>query len=323
MTDALGLPPLGLGTAGIGNLYRPVTDAQAEALLDSAWDAGIRYFDTAPFYGLGRAEARLGRFLSGRREPVLVSTKVGRVLEPVDLDHVPEVGFAEPLPFAPRFDYSRDGLLRSFDDSVGRLGRVPDLLLIHDIGEMTHGTEGNAVHMAALRTGGFRALDELRSSGVRGIGIGVNEVAIGLALLEEVRLDAILLAGRHTLLDRSAGPLLRRAEAAGVAVIAAGVFNSGILATGARPDAKFDYAPASRDILDRVAGMERVAARHEAPLSALALQFPRRDPAVRTTLLGAASAGELAVSLADLERPVPTGAWDDLDAFTSTQKRAQ
>jgi D-threo-aldose 1-dehydrogenase len=235
LTDAsaLSLPPLGLGTAGIGNLYRTVSDGQAEELLASAWAAGIRYFDTAPFYGLGRAETRLGRFLSGLPEPVLVSTKVGRVLEPVDPDRVPEVGFADPLPFTPRFDYSRDGLWRSFDDSVRRLGRVPDLLLIHDIGERTHGAEGNAAHMAALRSGGFRVLEDLRAQGVRGIGIGVNEVVIALALLEEVRLDGILLAGRHTLLDRSAGPLLRRAEALGVGVIAAGAFNSGILATGA------------------------------------------------------------------------------------------
>lgn len=310
MTDAsaLSLPPLGLGTAGIGNLYRPVSDTQAEELLASAWDSGLRYFDTAPFYGLGRAETRLGRFLSGLRQPVLVSTKVGRVLEPVSHGDVSEAAVA------PRFDYSRDGLLRSFDDSVARLGRVPDLLLIHDIGKMAHGVEGNARHVAALRSGGFRALEELRAGGVRGLGVGVNEVEIALALLDEVRLDAILLAGRHTLLDRGAGPLLRRAEAEGVAVIAAGVLNSGILATGARPGAMYNYAPAPREVLDRVAGLERVAARHRVPLSALALQFPRRDPAVTTTLLGAATARELASSLADLERPVPPGAWDDLDA---------
>lgn len=313
-TPGLALPPLGLGTAGIGNLYRPVSDRQAEELLASAWASGIRYFDTAPFYGLGRAEARLGRFLAGLSDPVLVSTKVGRVLEPVDPASVPEVGFADPLPFAPRFDYSRDGLLRSFDASLRRLGRVPDLLLIHDIGERTHGAEGNAAHLSALRAGGFRALEELRAGGVRGIGIGVNEVEIGLALLGEVRLDAILLAGRHTLLDRSAEPLLRRAEALDVAVIAAGIFNSGLLATGARPDARFDYMPAPPDVLDRVAALERVAAGHSVPLAALALQFPGRDPAVRTLLLGSASAQELASSLVNLEVPVPLGAWAEIEA---------
>jgi D-threo-aldose 1-dehydrogenase len=311
----IALPPLGLGTAGIGNLYRPMSDAQAEELLAAAWASGIRYFDTAPFYGLGRAETRLGRFLSGLREPVLVSTKVGRVLEPVDPGSVPEVGFADPLPFAPRFDYSRDGILRSFDESVSRLGRVPDIVLIHDIGERTHRREGNAAHMAALRAGGFQALEELRASGVKGIGLGVNEVEIGLTLLGEVQLDAILLAGRHTLLDRSAGPLLRSAEAKGAAVIAAGVFNSGILATGARPGARFDYLSASRDILDRVAAMERVAARYGAPLPALALQFPKRDEAVTTVLLGAASVRELESSLANLGQPVPDEAWLDLGAL--------
>jgi D-threo-aldose 1-dehydrogenase len=290
-----------------------VSDNQAEDLLAFAWDSGLRYFDTAPFYGLGRAEIRLGRLLSGLREPVLVSTKVGRVLEPVDPDQVPEVGFAEPLPFAPRFDYSRDGLRRSFDESVMRLGRVPDLLLIHDIGERTHGVDGNAMHMTALRSGGFRALEDLRAEGVRGIGIGVNEVEIALALLEEVRLDAILLAGRHTLLDRSAAPLLRRAEATGAAIIAAGVFNSGILASGAQPGAKFDYVPASQDMLGRVADLELIAAHHGISLAAMALHFPRSDPAVGTLLLGAASVQELSSSLDDLERPVPAAAWADAE----------
>lgn len=313
------LPPLGLGTAGVGNLYHAVSEEQAEKLLAAAWASGIRYFDTAPFYGLGRAETRLGSFLSGIREPVLVSTKVGRVLEPVDPDRVPEVGFADPMPFAPRFDYSRDGLLRSFEDSLARLGRVPDILLIHDIGERTHGPDANAAHMAALRSGGFRALEELRASGVRGIGLGINEIEIGLTLIEEVQLDAVLLAGRYTLLDQSARPLLRRADSLGIAMIAAGVLNSGILATGARPDAKFDYAQAPQMTLERVAAIERVAVRHQIPLMALALQFPRRDPAVTTTLLGAASAEELAASLGNLEKPVTTEIWNELEALTRSE----
>lgn len=315
----LTLPPLGLGTAGIGNLYRAVSDGQAEEKLASAWAAGIRYFDTAPFYGLGRAEVRLGRFLSGLPEPALVSTKVGRVLDPVDPDRVPEVGFVDPMPFAPRFDYSRDGLLRSFDASLARLGRVPEILLIHDIGERTHGPEGNAAHLAALRSGGFRALEELRTSGVQGIGLGINEVEIGLTLIEEVQLDAILLAGRLTLLDQSAKPLLRRAESMDVAMIAAGVLNSGILATGALPDAKYDYTQAPQRTLERVAGMERIAVCHRVPLVALALQFPRRDPAVTTMLLGAASVQELDSSLANLEKPVPAAAWDMLEALARSE----
>ena len=307
------LPPLGLGTAGIGNLYRSVSDEDAENLLVAAWDAGIRYFDTAPFYGFGRAEERLGRFLSHPREGVIVSTKVGRVLDPADPERIPDHGFADPLPFAPRFDYGRDGVLRSFEGSVARLGRVPDILLIHDIGERTHVADGNSRHLADLRSGGFRALEELQGQGVRRVGIGVNEVEIGELLLNETRLDVILLAGRHTLLEREAKSLLRRAEGQGTAIIAAGIYNSGILATGSVPEAKFDYAAAPPWIQARVERLGKVSARHQLPLSALAVQFPRRDPAVSTVLLGAASAAELASSLTDLARNVPPAAWAEVE----------
>jgi D-threo-aldose 1-dehydrogenase len=313
MMSAPELPPLGLGTAGIGNLYRSVSDEDAQKLLTAAWDAGIRYFDTAPFYGSGRAEERLGRFLSHRGDAVIVSTKVGRVLDPADPQHNPDQGFADPLPFVSRFDYGRDGILRSFEGSVARLGRVPDIVLIHDIGERTHGAERNCCHLADLRFGGFRALEELRAQGVRAVGIGVNEVEIGLQLLKETRLDVILLAGRHTLLDRGASSLFRRAEALGTAIIAAGVYNSGILATGSARHAKFDYASAPRWIHDRVERLEQVAARHRLPLSALAVQFPSRDPAVSTVLLGATSAAELASSLSSLARAVPAAAWAEVE----------
>ena len=204
------LPRLGMGTAPIGNLYRAVSDAQARATLEAAWDAGIRYFDTAPHYGFGLAERRLGAMLAERDTSgsALLSTKVGRLLAPTRAQGERH-GFVDADPFEPVFDYSADAIRRSFEESCRRIGRDRiDLLLAHDLGHVTHGAAHEA-HLRAFLDSGYGAMRDLRDAGaVRAIGIGVNEVAICETLLDHVELDVILLAGRYTLLDRSADRLL-------------------------------------------------------------------------------------------------------------------
>ncbi len=310
------LPRLGMGTAAIGNLYRAMTDAEAEATIHAALDAGIRYFDTAPHYGFGLAEERLGRGI-GARANVLVSTKVGRLLVPTDDMARERHGFVDARPYEPRFDYSRDGVLRSLDGSLARLGRDRvDLLLAHDIGRLTHGER----HDATLRTfldEGYPAMRRLRDEGAASaIGIGVNEVEICLDLLERIDLDVILLAGRYTLLDRSAADeLLPRCAAKGVRLVVGGPYNSGILAQPLADagDPKFDYAPATIDMLSRAGAIEADCARFGVPLPVAALQFALRHPAVACVIPGMASPAEVAESVARLAVPVPEGVWAALD----------
>ncbi len=310
------------GCTGIGNLYKAVNRDEAAATLQVAWDAGIRYFDTAPRYGHGLSELRLGDFLYGKpRDSYVVSTKVGRVLRPVPEDSVPDYGFADPLPFAADYDYSYDGVMRAFDQCLTRLGlnRI-DIVYIHDIGILTHGKADNDRHVRDLLEGGFKALDELRSRGaVKAIGIGVNEVRICLDLMDRFPLDCILLAGRYSLLDRSAEPdLLARCLKEGTSLVVGGVFNSGILATGPIPGATFDYAPASGDVLDRVRSLEAVAAKYDVPLAAAAMQFPLGSPAVASVLIGTGSARSLTRNLSQLDYKVDPTAWAEFNRHTLT-----
>jgi len=311
---------ISFGCTGIGNLYKAVNRNDAAATLQIAWDAGIRYFDTAPRYGHGLSELRLGDFLYGRpRDSYVISTKVGRVLRPVAEDAVPDYGFADPLPFAADYDYSYDGILRSFDQSLTRLGlnRV-DIVYVHDIGVLTHGKEDNERHVRALLDGGFRALDELKSRGaIRAIGIGVNEVQVCLELMDHFPLDCILLAGRYSLLDRSAEPaLLERCVKDGTSLVMGGVFNSGILATGAIPGATFDYGPASEEVLEHVRNLEAVAAKYQVPLAAAAMQFPLGSPAVASVLIGTGNPGSLRRNLSQLDFEIAPAAWAEFDHHT-------
>ncbi|MBN9000003.1 MAG: aldo/keto reductase, partial [Rhizobiales bacterium] len=198
---------ISFGCAGIGNLYRAVSRDDAEATLAMAWDAGIRYFDTAPRYGHGLAERRLGDFLRDKPDgSYVVSTKVGRLQRPVPESEVPDYGFVDPLPFRADYDYSYDGVMRSLEDSLQRLGlNKVEILFVHDIGVLTHGAEENARHFRDLMDGGMKALDELKRDGViKAFGLGVNEVQICLDTMVRTPIDCILLAGRYTLLDRSA-----------------------------------------------------------------------------------------------------------------------
>lgn len=304
--------PLALGGAPLGNLFDPVGDAQARATIEAALEAGVRYFDTAPHYGNGLSERRMGDALRGRGDIVL-STKVGRLLEP-DRD-APRVqfGYVGGLPFRQRFDYSADGARRSLEDSLQRLGlaRV-DIAWIHDVDETAHGAAWPEAFSTAMR-GAARALSDLRAQGViRAWGLGVNRVAPCLRALEEADPDLFLLAGRWTLLDRSAAELLDACAARDVGVVAAGAFNSGILATGPVPGATYDYAPASEAILSETRRLAALCALHGVSLRAAALQFAAAHPAVCCVLVGARRREEITEAAARLAEPVPPALWHAL-----------
>src|SRR5258706_2480287 len=279
---------LGLGTAPLGGLYRDLSDEEAHATIDAAWNAGVRYFDTAPHYGHTKAEHRLGHVLRQypRKEYVL-STKAGRRFVPRKTPYDGSEGWQNPLPFEAIYDYTHDGILRSFEDSQQRLGMIDiDILLVHDIGRYTHG-ERNAHYWKQLTEGGgFRALDELRSSGaVKAVGLGVNEGAAILEAMAEFDIDCALLAGRYTLLEQETlNDLLPECEARQVSILLGGAFNSGILARGVQGELKYNYGDAPQDVIDRVTRLEAVCRTHDVPLAAAALQLPYAHPAVATVL---------------------------------------
>ncbi|WP_417248900.1 aldo/keto reductase [Celeribacter sp.] len=305
---------LSFGCAGIAGLYRPVSEADSWEVLTSAWDQGIRYFDTAPHYGHGASEHRLGRFLRDRDGWVL-STKVGRILTP-DANPPAEVnGFHSALPFRQHFDFTYDGIMRSVEDSYQRLGlnRI-DILYVHDIGDPDAGTD-TAEHRAQLLDSGVRALEELKSSGTVGaVGLGVNTVEICEELVGKMPIDLILLAGRYTLLDRSAtARLFPMAEKHGIRFVIGGVFNSGILATGPVEGAHYNYAPAPQEILDHTARLEAICKRHDTPLAAAALRYPDRHPLVASTLIGTAKVSSLTRNVQQFGADIPDVLWAELE----------
>nr|WP_294197204.1 aldo/keto reductase [uncultured Sphingomonas sp.] len=317
--DAARLPPFGMGTAAIGNLYRAIDDATAEATVTAAIDAGLRYFDTAPHYGFGLAERRLGAALA-RLDPAgecAISTKVGRLLEPTEATGERH-GFVDADPFEPVFDYSADGIRRSFDASLTRLRRDRvEVLLAHDLGTLTHG-EDHARHLRDFLDGGYAAMVALREAGAVGaIGIGVNEIAVCEELLDHVALDVILLAGRYTLLDRSAVALLDRCAEQGVRVIIGGAYNSGILARDpAEADpaqSHYDYAAPSPALVARTRSLAKTCATAGVPLPAAALHFPLRHPAVACVLAGLGDPGEVADMRTRIDTPIPAALWETLE----------
>jgi D-threo-aldose 1-dehydrogenase len=310
------LPRFGMGTAPIGNLYAPVGDDEAEATVAAALDAGIRYFDTAPYYGFGLAERRLGGALQGI-DDAIVSTKVGRLLEPAGDLPRERHGFVDGDPFRPRFDYSYDGILRSYESSLARLGRDRiAILLAHDLGERTHGADA-ARHMRAFLDGGYRAMAFLKESGaIDAIGIGVNETAVAEDLVARVDLDMVLIAGRYTLLDQQAAErLLPLCLSRRVKIIVGGPFNSGILAQPARDRtcATYDYEAAGAEVIARAEAIERVCDRFSVSLPAASLQFPLRHPAVDCVIAGLGCAREVAAAVDRLAQPIPERLWDSLE----------
>ena len=277
---------LGFGSAPLGNLYRAMSEAEAQATLQAAWDGGVRYFDTAPLYGLGLSETRLNSFLRGKpRDEYVLSSKVGRLLRVCPPDKRTGIGKFFDVPSRREvYDYSHDGVLRSFEASLERLGvdRI-DILFVHDVDVYTHGSQAEADRrIAQFMSSGYDALVRLRDEGViRAFGGGINEWQACQALAERGDFDLFLLAGRYTLLEQEAlESFLPLCEARGIGIVLGGPYNSGILATGPIPGAYYNYDAAPPEILDRVARIAAVCARHRVPLIAAALQFPLRHPSV-------------------------------------------
>jgi D-threo-aldose 1-dehydrogenase len=315
------LGPLALGTAPLGNLYARVADEDAVEVVHRARDAGIRYFDTAPHYGNGLAEHRLGTALRDvSRASYLLSSKVGRLLVPDDAAPADQNSYVGVLPFVERYDYTREGTLRSIEDSLQRLGmsRI-DIVYIHDIDRATHGDAQPSRFRDAME-GAIPALAELKRAGrIAGYGLGVNDWRVCVDALKHADLDFILLAGRYTLLDHTALPeLLPECERRGTRVVIGGPYNSGILATGARPSSGavpyFNYAPAPPHIIERVAKIEAVCRAYSVPLRAAALQFPRAHPAVATVLVGARAPPEIEENTALANVSIPGAFWRALAA---------
>jgi D-threo-aldose 1-dehydrogenase len=304
----------GLGTAPLGGLFAPVSDTEAEATIVRAWSLGVRYFDTAPLYGFGLAEQRLGRFLRTRpRDEYVVSTKVGRLLRASERssedDH-----YKGTSNLRPQFDYSYDGVMRSVDESLARLGldRI-DILLVHDPDD----------HYDAAVSGAFRALQKLRDDGsVRAIGAGMNQSEMLTRFAQTVPVDCFLLAGRYTLLDQGAlDALFPICLARNIGILLGGIYNSGILAD---PDgtAKFNYEDADAALVARARELDALCKQHGTSLKAAAIQFVLAHPAVTVALQGARSAVEAADNVAMANTHVPPAFWQELRARELVDSRS-
>lgn len=303
------------GTAPVGNIFREIDEETSAAMFEAAWDAGIRYYDTAPMYGHGLSELRTGQALRWkRRDDFVLSTKVGRVLHPARRETIDFAPWKNAAPFRAEFDYSYDGTMRSLEDSLQRMAleRV-DVAFIHDIDVYTRGDEQPEVFAEAM-DGCYRALRRLRDEGVvRAIGVGVNEWEVCHAALQRHDFDCFLLAGRYTLLEQeSLNEFLPLCEERGASVVVGGGFNSGILATGARPGAKFNYGPAPDHVMQKVARIEEVCRAHDVPLPAAALQFVVAHPAIAAFCAGTRTVAQLQQNLSWFERPIPADFWAEL-----------
>ncbi|MEO7337648.1 MAG: aldo/keto reductase [Caldimonas sp.] len=311
---------LGLGTVPIGEVYELIDEKAAIATVEQACASGIRLFDTSPHYGNGIAESRLGAGLRrAKRADVLVSTKIGRVMDPFakPAPRNPDVispGFVGGYGHAPRFDYSYDGTMRSVEHSLLRMGlsRI-DILLIHDCDVWTHGADAERRFKEAME-GAYRALDKLRAEKtVAAIGFGINEADTCVRFAHAGDFDLAMMAGRYSLLIQNGlAEFLPLAVEKKIGVMLAGVFNSGILATGAVPGAKFEYAAAPPEIMERVRRIEAICAAHGTSIRRAALQFGMSHPAVVSVVLGAATPAEVAANAADAGHAVPAALWSDL-----------
>ncbi len=317
-TSGLELPALGLGGAPLGELFQRLPEAQAQATLQAAWESGIRYFDTAPWYGHGLSEHRIGHWLR-QQEPgsFLCSTKVGRVYSRFrgHPDHAPRQPWAGGLPFTLRFDYTYDGIMRSYEDSLLRLGvNQVQALVIHDLDFGYHRTEAHVARKLQELESGWKALDELKRSGeVQAIGVGINEEAMMLRFLDHIPFDFFLVAMPYTLMDQ--GVLDREfpaCERHGVGVVVGAPYASGILATGPVPEAKYFYAPASAEARDKVQRIQSVCDRHQVPLKAAALQFPLGHPLVASIIPGAFTPEQVQENRQLLDVALPADFWEEL-----------
>jgi D-threo-aldose 1-dehydrogenase len=313
------LTKLGYGGAPIGNLRTSVTDADAYSAMQAAWQAGIRYFDTAPWYGLGLSEHRIGRFLRDKpKAEYALSTKVGRLLRPWPARYEPRVQrvWVEPLSFEVRFDYSYDGIIRSYEDSLQRLGLPElDILLIHDLDRIYHSPEGNyQARLGQLSNGGFAALRDLRADGkISAIGAGVNTAGVITDLLDRFDLDLFLVAGPYTLLSQEIFQTeLERCHQAGIRIVIGAAFRYGLLATGTRNRDPGAAANVDAETLERVTRLEAACDRSGVALPAAALQFPAAHPAVAAVLFGAIDASQVEQAISWFDAGIPARFWDDL-----------
>ena len=311
---------LGFGSAPLGNIYRALSEPDARATLDAAWDVGCRYFDTAPQYGLGLSETRLNGFLRTHRAAApLVSTKVGRLLKACRPGEERDAPIFVDTPARKIvYDYSYDGVMRSFEASLERLGldRI-DILYCHDVDVFTHGSRAASdARVEEFMAGGYHAMVKLREEGVvDAIGAGVNEWQVCETLAKRGDFDLFLLAGRYTLLEQEAlDSFLPLCVERGIGIVLGGPYNSGILATGARPGAKYNYDAAPPEILDRVARIERVCKAHGVALVEAALRFPLNHPAVVSVIPGGQSADEVRTNARVLGAAIPPALWADLKA---------
>ena len=318
----------GLGGAPFGNLFVPISEAQAQATLQAAWDAGVRYYDTAPFYGYGKSEHRVGHFLRQQpRDEYVISTKVGRVLRPPrNLATFDKGAWADPLPFEFDVDFSYDGIMRSYEDSLQRLGLPSvDMLVIHDLDFYFHQNEARVnAWLNQLYTSGWRALDELRRHGqIRAVGAGVNELGMIPRFLDLVELDFFLVAYGYNLLtqemlqsgchtEQNKTSEFALCAERNVSIIIGAVFASGILATGAVPDAKYFYAPASEEILDKTERIQNICQKYETPLPAAALQFLLANPIVAAIIPGALAPEHVQSNIGLLAQEIPAAVWAEL-----------
>lgn len=309
------VPQLGFGAAAIGNLYQAVADDEAQSAVAAALASGITYFDTAPHYGFGLSESRLGATLADSAEDIVISTKVGRLLVPVDESNAggERHGFVDAAPFEPRFDYSYDAVLRSYEESRKRLrGRRIDILYAHDLGRMTHGADHER-QFATFMSGGYRAMRELRDSGeVGAIGIGANEWQVCEQAMCDGEFDVFLLAGRYTLLEQGAlETFLPLCAARHVSVVIGGPYNSGILVQGTRSGhtLHYNYEPAPAEIVERVRRIEDECERFAIPMAAAALQLPLRHPRVAAVIPGLASASQVKDTITLYETMIPDEFW--------------
>ncbi len=296
---------LGFGGAPLGSVGDRIDDDQAAEVVDAAWEAGIRYFDTAPLYGRGRSERRLGRALSAYdRDRFVLSSKVGRLLVP------------EGDRFTVRYDYSYDAVRRSVGESLERLGldRV-DIVLCHDIDVWTHGDDQPGIYRSAVN-GALPALRDLRDEGVVGaIGLGVNEWEVCLRVMDEIELDCFLLAGRFTLLEqRALDRFLPACVDRSVSIIIGGPYNSGLLASVGRAEATYDYKPVSDELWQRTVAIRELCADHGVDIRAAALQYPLRHPAVAAVIPGMWSTDEVVANRRLIDEPIPDQLWSDLAA---------
>ncbi len=300
---------LGLGTAAMAGNHRVVPESDHQAALAEGLDRGITFLDTAPFYGFCRSEHFAGDALR-RRDGWVLSTKAGRLFKPGPAPEHEAVEWPGSFPFRQTYDYSYDGVMRSYEDSLQRLGLDHiDILLLHDIGEMQHG-EANAPLQKDAMTGGYKALDELRRNGdIKAIGLGVNEREVCLEAMNHGHWDTFLLAGRYTLLEQQPlDDLLPACEKAGTSIILGGPFNSGLLAGGTT----WNYAAAPGDVTERAARIEAICQQHNVPMAAAALQFPLGHPLVSSVIPGPRSKAEMSTIFDWFATSIPASLWSDL-----------